>query len=403
MNVLFLTLATIDNLNDRGIYTDLLRQFCKQGHNVCVVTPNERRVKRKTEIKIVKNSKILSVRTLNLQKTNFLEKGVGTLLLESQYLKAIKAYFSNIKFDLVLYSTPPITFSKVITYIKKRDQAYAYLLLKDIFPQNAVDLGLIRERSLLHKFFQNKEKKLYEVSDTIGCMSKANKQFILKNNPYLGDNKVEVNPNTIEPIVYKKLSNDQKRDIREKHGLPEHKKIFIYGGNLGKPQGIDFLLETISFSKNEDAYFLIVGSGTERDKVQRWFRTNKPANGRLMDFLDKKEYDELVKACDIGLIFLHKDFTIPNFPSRLLSYLEMGLPVIAATDPNTDIGEIIEANNCGFWVRSGDRDGILKIITQFTEDKLNLNQMEKDALSLLMNEYHVSKSYKLIESKLQNV
>ena len=56
----------------------------------------------------------------------------------------------------------------------------------------------------------------------------------------------------------------------------------------------------------------------------------------------REEYDNLVQICDVGLIFLNARFTIPNFPSRLLSYTEIGKPVLAATDENTDIGKIIE-------------------------------------------------------------
>ncbi len=114
--------------------------------------------------------------------------------------------------------------------------------------------------------------------------------------------------------------------------------MFIYGGNLGRPQGVGFLLETIRLTKRSDVYFLIVGSGTELKKIKEWFKENKPKNATLISILPKIDYDKLLAACDVGLIFLNKNFTIPNYPSRLLSYLEMKMPVIAATDPNTDIG-----------------------------------------------------------------
>ena len=94
-------------------------------------------------------------------------------------------YFADIKFDLILYSTPPITFYKAIEYVKKRDGAKTYLLLKDIFPQNAVDLGMMSKtglKGLIYKYFRKKEKKLYAISDKIGCMSQANVDYVLKHN-----------------------------------------------------------------------------------------------------------------------------------------------------------------------------------------------------------------------------
>ena len=114
------------------------------------------------------------------------------------------------------------------------------------------------------------------------------------------------------------------------------------------------MLQTIEKSSNENAFFLIIGDGTEYNKIDSWFKNNKPTNAKLLKRLPKEDYDTLLVSCDVGLIYLHPDFSIPNFPSRLLSYLEMKMPVIAATDCNTDIGDIIEIANCGFKVVSGD-------------------------------------------------
>lgn len=402
MNVLFLTLAKINNIEERGIYTDLLREFVKKGHKVFIVSPIERKYKKITSINKQDEVTILNVKTLNLQKTNFLEKGIGTIALEYQYLKAIKKHLSKVKFDLLLYSTPPITFTKVIQYIKRKHNSYSYLLLKDIFPQNAVDLNLIKKNSIIHRYFLKKEKKLYQISDTIGCMSIANKDYILKNNPTLSHDKVEVNPNSIFPLEIEDISLEQKNIIRKKHKLPLDKKIFIYGGNLGLPQGIDFLIKVLENNNNKDAYFLIVGSGTEYYKLEKWFNKTKPKNASLIPFLEKKDYDNLVTSCDIGLIFLDKRFTIPNFPSRLLSYLEMKLPVIAATDKNSDIGKVIENNNCGFYVEAGNIKSMDKAIDKAINHS-DIKILRKNAIKLLKEQYHVKNSYLLIEEKIKNV
>jgi glycosyltransferase involved in cell wall biosynthesis len=367
-----------------------------------VVSPSERRDKKKTFLSTKEGVSILNVRTFNLQKTNIVEKGIGTLAIEYQYLNAIKKHFSTIKFDLVLYSTPPITFSKVIDFVKKRDNAYSYLLLKDIFPQNAIDMKMLREDGLLHRMFMKKERRLYELSDTIGCMSEANKKYVITHNPTIAPKKVEVNPNSIEPNELC-LTLEKKNSIKNKYGLPQGKKIFVYGGNLGKPQGIDFLIETIAYATNSNVFFLVVGSGTEFNRVNKWFQINQPQHAKLLSGLPKEEYDQLLKACDVGMIFLHKDFTIPNFPSRLLSYLEMKMPVITATDPNTDIGTEIEKNNCGYAVLSGDILGMQKAIDELVSNENNFIQMQENAWSLLQNEYKVDYSYQLIKNRVANV
>lgn len=399
MKVLFLTMVKINSLTDRGIYTDLLRKFYEEGHEVFAVCPIERREQKKTNIRTEKEGTILSVQTLNIQKTNVVEKGIGTLAIEYQFLAAIKKHFATEKFDLVVYSTPPITFAKVINFIKKRDNAYSYLLLKDIFPQNAVDMKMLKENGFLHKLFIKKEHNLYAISDTIGCMSEANRKFILKHNPSITADKVEVNPNSIAPIVFNH-NEAAKKAIKLKYQLPIDKKIFVYGGNLGKPQGIDFLLETISATKTDDAYFLIVGSGTEYVRVEKWFENNKPKNALLLAGLPKEDYDLLLNACDVGLIFLHKDFTIPNFPSRLLSYLEMKMPIISATDSNTDIGDVIELNNCGYKVISGDIEKMQIATEAIISDETRYKEMKENAWELLQNNYLVERSYNLIKEKI---
>lgn len=401
MKVLFLTMVRINSFNERGIYTDLLRKFCKEGHEVFVVCPLERRENKNTYILEEEDKgKILNVKTFNLQKTNIVEKGLGILAIEYQFLLAIKQYYSNVKFDLILYSTPPITFSKVINYIKKRDGAYSYLLLKDIFPQNAVDMKMIKKDSLIHKVFLKKEKKLYNLSDTIGCMSPANVDFILTHNPEIESSKVEVNPNSIEPKIFD-YSEEQKIMIRNKYGVPIDKKILVYGGNLGKPQGLDFLLQTIEKSSHKNAFFLIIGDGTEYNKMDSWFKKQNPINAKLINRLPKDDYDTLLATCDIGLIYLHPDFTIPNFPSRLLSYLEMKMPVITAIDSNTDIGDIIENANCGFKVLSYDTNRMNQVIAELMDNN-KFEIMGNNSWSLLQSNYIVDYSYQLIMNKFNN-
>ncbi len=398
MNIIFLTLVEINSVEERGTYSDLLRKFRNEGHNITIVTPVERRKGISTNFKKKEDVSILQVKTFNIQKTNIIEKGIGTLAIEYQFLSAIKKYLSDTKFDLILYSTPPITFGKVIEFIKKRDNAYSYLLLKDIFPQNAIDMKMLKEGGFIHKQFVKKEKKLYQISDTIGCMSPANVAFVLKHNPDVNPQKVEVNPNTIEPVTFN-YSEEEKSSIRMKYAVPVDKKVLVYGGNLGKPQGLVFLLETIKETTNKDAFFLIVGDGTEFSRINTWFDHNQPTNAKLLQRLPKEDYDKLLAACDIGLIFLDKDFLIPNFPSRLLSYLEMNIPVLAATDPNTDIGDIIEANNCGFKVLAGDQKEMQAKLNKLLTS--NLSNLAENGKKLLYDNYTVDKSYDLIINKLK--
>jgi len=359
MNVIFLTLVRISDIEERGIYQDLMRKFRDEGHQVFIVTATERKLGQETSLVESHGVKILNVKTLNVQKTNIVEKGIGTLLIERQFKAAIKKYLGTVPFDLITYSTPPITFTNVVKFLKRKNpSAISYLQLKDIFPQNAVDIGLFGEKSVFNWYFREKEKALYKTSDFIGCMSPANVEFVLKHNPEISPERVEVAPNSVELKEDAVMDDpDQKKAanyyIRKKYDLPLDKPIIIYGGNLGKPQGIDFLVKCLDANKKRiDCYFVIVGSGTNYGLISDWYDRNKDCNVKLMQSLPKSDYDLLVKSCDVGLIFLDHRFTIPNYPSRLLSYLENKMPVLCATDVNTDIGRIAEENGYGYWCES---------------------------------------------------
>lgn len=398
MNVLFLTLSDFSSIEESGIYTDLMREFMRDYHKVYIVSPTERRNKKPTNLIDEGNSKILKLQIGNTQKTNLLEKGISTLTLESKFKSGIKKYFNGIKFDLVIYSTPPITLQKTVEFVKQRDNAKTYLLLKDIFPQNAVDLGMLKTtglKSMIYKYFRTKEERLYELSDYIGCMSEANIDFMLKHNPTIPVFTLEVCPNSIEPMEID-ISEQGKKQIRKKYSIPIDKTVFVYGGNLGKPQGIDFLIECIRANENnEKSYFLIVGSGTEFDKLQNFFKKETPMNAMLLNQLPKNDYELIVNSCDVGLIFLDNRFTIPNFPSRLLSYMQSSIPVLAATDINTDIGKVIEDGNFGFWCESNDATLFNKKVLQLCNFELR-KQMGINARKYLEEHYTAKHSYDII-------
>lgn len=396
MKVLFLTMySVVEDIETSGIYTDLMRKFRDEGHEVYIIYPRERRLGQPTELKTNKHIHSLGVKTLNVTKTNIIEKGLGQVLLELQFKRALKKYFGHVKFDLILYSTPPITFTKVVKYAKRlNDDALSYLLLKDIFPQNAVDLGMLTKtglKGLLYKSFRRKEKELYKISDYIGCMSPANVGYVIKHNPELDPEKVEVAPNSYD-LPKDKYTLVNKEEIRTKYGLPADKPIFIYGGNMGKPQGIPFLLECLkAVQTREDCHFVVIGDGTEYPKLELWYNETKPKSVSLYRHIPKNEYDKLTEACDIGLIFLDWRFTIPNYPSRLLPYLMKRKPIIAVTDSNSDVGSIAEQNGYGFWSPSNSVESFVKTVDSILSS--DLKHIGDKGYEFFLNHYTVQHTY----------
>jgi glycosyltransferase involved in cell wall biosynthesis len=248
-------------------------------------------------------------------------------------------------------------------------------------------------KGLIYRYFRKREEKLYDISDKIGCMSAANRNYILRKNPWVSPEKIEINPNSMELIGQSSLQTMDESNSQ----LLEGKVVFVYGGNLGKPQGIDFLLEVIGACEEfEKVFFLVVGSGTESIKVAEWFKINSPSNALYIHELPKLEYDLLLLQCHVGLIFLHPDFTIPNYPSRILPYMQNKMPILCATDHNTDVGSDAVENEYGFWCKSGDLNQFKNYVVQLSEKDELRERYGNNAYEYLKLTFNVDVSYKII-------
>lgn len=393
MNILFLSLSDLKNLDSRGIYPDLLNAFAERGHRVYIVSPFQRRTGAKPcVIQVNDRVTILRVKIGNTTKTNLIEKGISTLTLEYLVKRAIRKNFADIHFDLVIYPTPPITFCGAVSYIKKRDGAETYLMLKDIFPQNSLDLHMLSRsgpKGLIYGMFRRKEKKLYAISDHIGCMSPGNVRYLMEHEKDIPREKIGLCPNAIK-IHDETLTTDEKAALRRRYGLPVDQTILLYGGNVGKPQGVDYILRCLRQLKDrKDVCVLIVGSGTEYHCLEEYRQQMQQENLILMKEISPADFDRLTACCDIGLVFLDHRFTIPNFPSRILSYMQASIPLLTATDTATDLRQIVEENGFGRCCESvNEKEFIAALDSMLASDLSAMGQKGRDFLE---REYDVEK------------
>lgn len=387
MNIIFLTLIDIHSTNEYGIYHDFINELKKSNNKIVVVSPNERRNNKNTTIIKEGNVEILKVKTGNITKTNKIEKGMSTLTIEKKYKNAINKHYKHTKFDLIVYSTPPMTFSKLIASLKYKNNATTYLLLKDIFPQNAVDLNMFKSTSLIYKYFRKKEIGTYEISDFIGCMSPANKNYILKENKEIDADKVHIFRNA---TYSKDIQLEQSHEIFRDLNIDSKRISFIYGGNIGLPQGIHNIKKVMArFHEIPNSNLIILGNGTKFEELKQYALSLNNKNIHVFDRLPKEQYDQLLKMCDIGLIFLDERFTIPNYPSRLTSYLQLSKPILVSTDVNTDIGTEVVEKEAGLWNLSTNIDQFIKNAkTMVLDENLRLN-MARNARKFFDEEFRI--------------
>ncbi|MFS4469280.1 glycosyltransferase family 4 protein [Maribacter sp. 2210JD10-5] len=395
--IIFLSLGFPDVTVSTHLYTDLMHEFLKHGHDVLVMAPSFDN-KKKTEQVIESGMKIIRVPTVGVYGNNKFIKGFSNILLPYQYKMALKKFKVDLDFDLVIMPTPPITLIDLAQWIKKKSKAKLYLILRDIFPQNAIDLKMMKANGMIHRYFRKKEIKVYNLADKIGCMSPANITYLKKHNLNLDDDKLHLLPN------WENLQNlnsaVSEAEIRKKYEL-ENKLIAIFGGSMGIPQQVENIIELARKCIHlNDLVFLLIGRGTEYEKISKMVTDLKLTNVILKKALPKPEYFELLRISDIGLISLNKDFTIPNFPSRVNSYYGLKIPILASVDENTDFGVIQEAIGCGLYSKAGDTEAFMKNLLILYGDKKLRQQMGQKGYDYKLKNLLANNAYETIKTNI---
>lgn len=372
------------NEEQKNLYTDLVDALVVRGHFVTVITSNSNKSFQKEYRQIGFKENIT-------KNKNLIKKGISTITVSSKFRKVIKKNISNSEtFDLILYATPPITFNSVIKFCKKRFNSKTYLMLKDIFPQNAVDLKMFSKKNPIYWYFRYKEKNLYKLSDYIGCMSDGNIKYLLEHNSNISNKKVGIFYNSIKIRQYDEINIKRKETV------------FIFGGNLGKPQNIPGLLDIVNkLSDYKFAKFIVIGSGSEDKEIKKFIEDNEPDNLILYEHLPRDKYEEKLLEADVGLISLDPRFTIPNIPSKLQSYMNLKKPILALTDTNTDLKDIITNAKCGWWYDATNIDEIILGIKQICRDKELQKIKGKNGFEYLKQNYDVNQNAIQLENYME--
>lgn len=394
LRILFISIVGVD-MSQSGIYSDLVRALLQKGHQVTLL--NGRKFGGESSLPASFIELHFGLSVFNIR--NRYLRGAAALFAERIIRHTIRKNLAGSQFDLLLYATPPVNYCSVLKYCKKKFGTINYLMLKDIFPQNAVDEGLIRGSGLLYRYLRRKEKRLYRFSDHIGCMSRGNIEYLLRNNPEISSDKTELFPNSIwvPPVS----QNFKSKGIRKKYAIPEDGVAFVFGGNLGIAQGLDFLVECIaSLNEESRAYFLVVGGGALTGFVEEQLRPL--GNARFIPMLPKDDYDDLLAECDVGLISLGGSYTVPNYPSRILSYMQASLPILAVTDRVTDLRALLENEACcGLWSSAGDFKGFCDNVRSLCENKDCRIRMGRSGRAYLEKHFDVIKAAEILESHYQ--
>lgn len=375
MKILFVLLELAAENKDGGMYGNLAEQFQKNGHEVTIIAPDVEHTKAYSrEERGMRVVRAASKETQGV--TSMYKKGVALATLPYYFKKAYNKYLSSESFDWIVMPTPPITLSGFVKYVKKRTGAKFYLILRDIHPQSVWSIGLLHNK-LEYRFLDKKARVGYQTADIIGCMSQGNIAFINSQYPGMKMGKGVLLYNWVAepPQIVPDPS------LRSRLGL-DGKYVALFGGNLGKGQRIEnivFLAE--HYLEKKDIVFLIIAKGVEKDRLQHIAEEKHLTNIRFLDFMPQKDYLNLTRSVDLGLVSINENYRVPTCPSKAISYMAAGVPVFAMINPDSDYGQWIEDSGAGCWVVGSDKEQTVKLFDRVYEDAELRNQMHRSGIS----------------------
>lgn len=310
---------------------------------------------------------VLRTKVLRHHNVNFIQKGVSQLLLPYLFFRSIKKNIRE-KIDVVFVHSPPLPLAIVAHLVKKRYGAKFCLNVQDFFPQNAVDLGVLKNKFLI-RFFERMERSAYRNCDFIVTPSEGHKKFLIEKRG-VPAGKINVVSHWIDPKPF--LAAKRTGRFRTLYGL-EKKFIFLFGGVFGPSQGLQMFIEIASrLKKYHDLVFLFVGDGSEKNNLVALADSYRLHNVLFKPLVSKEEYPELVKDADVGILSLTSDNTTPAVPAKLMGYMMAGIPVLAFLHPVSDGIAIVKEANCGFAAVSDDIENMTRLTERIYLEKEKL-------------------------------
>ena len=366
------------------LLNDLLKEFNKKKVQITAVFPSHSLVK-KTKVFFMDNVKVVTARSLNSKSHFYLFRTIAEIL--NPFLLILPLlFFSGYlkKVDGIVWYSPSIFFGPIIRLIKYKKSIKSYLILRDIFPQWAVDTKILK-KNLAYYLFKYFEAMQYSYADKIGIQSHSNIKYFLRNYPshYY---KVEVLNNWMNK------NKEHFTSINLQNTILKDRLILIYAGNFGKAQELTFFLKMArSMRFNKKIGFLLIGHGSEFSTIKKVSLTENYNNLLVLNSIPSSELESLYKQCDIGLISLDLKHTTHNIPGKFISYLLAGLPVAAIVNKGNDLIDIINRNRLGVAISSRSVDAFKKELQKLIKE-LDGNRLSNNCIKYARINYLPSKA-----------
>lgn len=316
---------------------DLARELVRQGHELTVMLPRADIASAWSD-EHIDGARVLSLRAPKTKDIGYLRRTIAEFLMPLAMLRNLRrSPVPMHSFDGVVWYSPSIFFGPVAKALKRASGCKSYLIIRDIFPEWAVDMGLMG-RGLPYQFFNAVAQYQYSVADTIGVQTPGNLVYFSAS----PTRHVEVLQNWLQDVSASRCSIEVARTAL--HG----RKVFVYAGNMGVAQGMGVMLDLASrLLRRPDIGFLFVGRGSDAQRLAQEARCRQLSNVVFCDEIDPDEIPGLYGQCHFGLVALDPRHKTHNIPGKFLTYIQSGLPVLACINPGNDLVDVIRTWRVG--------------------------------------------------------
>jgi glycosyltransferase involved in cell wall biosynthesis len=269
------------------------------------------------------------------------------------YLISAMSYAVRHRFDLVWTNTLPPVVNGMVGFACAKEAGARFLYhVQDVYPEAAVVSGLMR-RGALAGMLARMDSWVCRAASAVVVLSDDMMRTIADRG---GNGAVAFH--VLNNFVLAELTTDEPPPGR----LREEGFRLVFSGNLGRFQNLDVLIEAMALIRPEEGISLeFIGSGVAEERLAGMVKDRGLPHVRFNARLPAEEAFALTRTADMGVISLIPDMYRVSFPSKLMTYLAAGLPVLAVVEPDSALAHYLEDNDAGAAVQ-GDAAAVAAAI-----------------------------------------
>lgn len=386
---------------------ELAEELQHRGHSVTVITTwpeynldQDQDKKSFNEYEIENGIPVIRVKTLPHHNVNYIVRALSQLLMPLQFLLKLRKY--KIEPDAVIIYSPPLPLALVGSWLRRKN-VRILLNVQDLFPQNAIDLGILKNKAQI-KFFQAIEHYAYRTADVVTVHSEGNRKMVLKQYPEL-DSKLRLLHNWVDIDHHATHTDNEDHgtvDFRKKWNITQ-KYVAVFAGVMGPSQYLELILYVAEQLQDlTDLLFLFVGDGKEKENLIAIAKNKNLNNVRFEGFISRDVYPDLLAISSIGLVCLSPQNKTPVVPGKILGHMAAGIPVVAFLHTASDGHQLVKDASCGISVFSNDWNACASTLRNFMSDSEQFTEIGLRGKSYAIEHFSKEKCVEQLERMLIN-